>query len=197
MLKLVCLNLWEKTVKQGLTSLYFIGLIPPTPIREEITGIKEYVADKFHSRAALRSPPHITFQPPFRWEINRQNILGGALVGFFKKYEPFETNLSGFGAFSPRVIYINVENNSPMETLHTRLREFCHQEFGINNQGEGPFRPHLTIAFRDLTKQQFRLAWEEFQNREFQFRFEAQGLSLLRHDGKIWEANQELQFGNS
>ena len=178
------------------TSLYFIALIPPSPIREEITGIKEYVADKFHSRASLRSPPHITFQPPFLWEDNRQNILGEALGFFLKRNDPFETNLSGFGAFSPRVIYINVETNSPMEALHSSLRDFCYQELGIENQGKTPFLPHLTIAFRDLTKPQFRLAWEEFENREFHNCFMAVGLSLLKHNGKTWDVLQELPFSN-
>lgn len=183
-------------MKQGSTSLYFIALIPPSPIREGIARIKEYVADKFHSGAALRSPPHITFQPPFQWEVNRQNILGEALGVFLKGKAHFETKLSGFGAFSPRVIFINVENTRPMEALHSSLRDYCHQELGIDNQGKTSFRPHLTIAFRDLTKPQFRLAWEEFENRDLQYQFKAVGLSLLKHNGKSWDVLQELPFSN-
>jgi 2'-5' RNA ligase len=55
-----------------------------------------------------------------------------------------------------------------------------------------PFAPHMTVAFKDLTKQNFRAAWPEFQRRELEFKFTASQLTLLIHDGRQWNVNAEF-----
>ena len=48
---------------------FFIALIPPKEVQEEATKIKEHFRDVYNSKAALKSPPHVTLQPPFEWDI--------------------------------------------------------------------------------------------------------------------------------
>jgi 2'-5' RNA ligase len=57
-----------------------------------------------------------------------------------------------------------------------------------------PFAPHMTVAFQDLTKQNFRAAWPEFQHRELEFQFTVSQLTLLIHDGKRWNVNRNFAF---
>ena len=57
------------------TALYYIALLPPENIRQEVTALKEHAAEAFHSSKALNSPPHITLIPPFRIEISREAEL--------------------------------------------------------------------------------------------------------------------------
>ncbi len=56
------------------------------------------------------------------------------------------------------------------------------------------FSPHMTVAFRDLTRQNFKAAWQEFQQRQLQFEFTATQLTLLIHDGKRWNVSAEFPF---
>ncbi len=49
------------------------------------------------------------------------------------------------------------------------------------------FYPHMTIAFRDLKKNIFPVAWEEFKNRNIDMHWQAHELCLLKHNGKKWE----------
>lgn len=56
------------------------------------------------------------------------------------------------------------------------------------------FAPHLTVAFRDLTLQNFKTAWSELQPRQLQFEFIADYLTLLLHDGKRWNVYEEFSF---
>lgn len=51
-------------------ALYFIALVLPSPLYEEVTRLKEYFRDRYNSKAALRSPPHITLHMPFKWKEN-------------------------------------------------------------------------------------------------------------------------------
>jgi 2'-5' RNA ligase len=57
-----------------------------------------------------------------------------------------------------------------------------------------PFSPHMTVAFKDLTRQNFRAAWPEFQHRPLEYEFAASHLTLLMHDGTCWTISSELAF---
>jgi hypothetical protein len=52
----------------------------------------------------------------------------------------------------------------------------------------------MTVAFRDLTKQNFRTAWSEFQHRPLEFEFTASELTLLIHDGRGWNVSASFPF---
>jgi hypothetical protein len=42
----------------------------------------------------------------------------------------------------------------------------------------------MTVAFRDLTKQNFKLAWQQFQPRELYFQFTSAELTLITPSSK-------------
>jgi 2'-5' RNA ligase len=52
----------------------------------------------------------------------------------------------------------------------------------------------MTVAFRDLTRQNFKAAWPEFENRQLHFEFIADKLTLLIHDGRRWNIKSEFAF---
>ena len=104
--------------------------------------------------------------------------------------------LSGFGAFAPRVIYINVLKTPQLLAMQKQLMTELEESFGIVHPASKnrPFSPHLTVAFRDLTKPNFRAAWQEFQQRSLYFEFTVSQLTLLIHNGKQWEIGNEFSF---
>ena len=76
----------KNILPQG-ASRYFIAIIPPSPILEEVQEIKNYFKDKYESRAALNSPPHITLHMPFFWKIDEEDLLISLLTEFAKSCE--------------------------------------------------------------------------------------------------------------
>ena len=54
---------------------YFIGIVPPFPIFEQVLEVKHYFRDHFQSKAALQSPPHITLHMPFDWKDKKEAEL--------------------------------------------------------------------------------------------------------------------------
>lgn len=173
---------------------FFIALLPPQEMQDRANEIKQYFADRYNSRHAQKSPPHITLQPPFEWAIDSVAVLVECLSSFASTRQPIPIALSGFAAFSPRVIYIDVVKTPELLTLQADLMDRMETTLGIVDpiSKKRPFAPHMTVAFKDLTRQNFNAAWREFQHRPLQFEFAANALTLLIHDGNRWNIYSEF-----
>ncbi len=175
---------------------FFIALIPPINVQEEATKIKQYFQKIYNSKAALKSPPHVTLQPPFEWEIEALPQLIEELNSFSKSQQPFSMTLNGFAAFKPRVIYIDVVKNPELLSIQKLLMSHLESSLNIVHQvyKNRPFTPHLTVGFRDLSKKNFYQAWSEFEHKEIYHHFIIDKLTLLIHNGRNWEIHSEYKF---
>lgn len=167
-------------------------------IQTSIREIQEHFAEHYSSRGALRSPPHITLQPPFVWNTERLSELTTHLQEFVLLRSPILIVLDGFGAFSQRVIYVDVRKSPELLNLQTDLMAQC-ESIGIVDRVSKtrPFSPHMTVAFRDLTRQNFKLAWAQFQHQQLHFEFTATDLTLLKHNGKQWIVDSNFPFSGN
>ena len=174
---------------------FFIALVPPPEIQASVNQIKHHFKEHYGSRKALNSPPHITLQPPFKWPISQDlEELTDGLQEFAKGKERVAIALRNFGAFTPKVIYINVIKTPGLMTLQQELSAFIKARYGFTDRRYPNFCPHMTVAFRDLTKATFHRAWPEFEQKTLEFDFIAPALTLLRHDGQRWQIHQSYSF---
>ena len=173
-----------------------MALVPPENIQNQVTEIKEYFSRNYNSSHALKSVPHITLQPPFKWPTTDLTLLQDSLENFAQNCSTFSITLSGFAAFVPRVIYINVVKTPELLKIQQDLIGFTETTLGIVHPPSKirPFSPHVTVAFRDLTKQNFRAAWVEFREKTLDLEFRASQLTLLIHNGKRWALCNEFPF---
>lgn len=177
-------------------SRFFVALLPPQEIQDYANQIKQYFADNYASHHAQKSPPHITLQPPFEWVTDNISTLETSLRKFASQHQSIPITLSNFNAFAPRVIYINVVKSPELLNLqadltaHTEARLQIIDEVGKKRS----FAPHITVAFRDLTRQNFQAAWPEFVNRHLYFEFTAKKLTLLIHDSRSWQIKSEFEL---
>ena len=170
-------------------SFYFLALIPDEKTCEEIVAFKQQSADLFGSKAALRSPPHITLHMPFKWREDRENVLVERLEAFQFEDFPVEIELHNFDFFPPRVAFVNVVKNETLQHLQKELVQHVRKKLNIYNADykDRPFHPHITVAFRDLKKAVFPDAQKHFSSLIYEVTFTASGFSLLKHDGKVWK----------
>ena len=177
-------------------SRFFIALLPPLEIQDYANQLKQHFAEYYASHGAQKSPPHITLQPPFEWADGQVSVLEQCLGTFANNQGSVPVTLNGFGAFPPRVIYINVLKTQDLLTLQADLMAHLETRLGIVDpvSKTRPFSPHMTVAFRDLTRQNFKAAWSEFRQRQLQFEFLVSYLTLLLHDGKRWNVSAEFLF---
>jgi 2'-5' RNA ligase len=173
------------------THRWFVALLPPSAIQADINQIQHYFATNYGSSKALRSPPHITLQPPF--DLANSATLTLALSQFAANFAPIPLQLAGFSAFPPRVIFIDVLKTPVLLMLQKSLVNYLAKHLIVDPQSDlRPFAPHLTVAFRDLTRENFALAWAAFRDRPFQADFVADRLTLLSHDGLGWQVYAEF-----
>ncbi len=165
---------------------YFLALVTPPPLFDQILALKTYFKDQFQSKAALNSPPHITLQMPFEWPSEKEEELIDALQNLSSTLTPTTVKLKNFDCFSPHVIFIHVIPSAGITSLQSKVRQFCKAELDLSANDQ-PFHPHVTIGFRDLKKPAFNLAWTEFKKKLFNGKFLADQISLLIHDGKKWK----------
>lgn len=181
------------------SDLYFIALIPPEPIFSEVYNYKLDIQKNYNSKAALKSPPHITLHMPFQMTEKKAILLGQELDLFVQKFTPFIIDLQNFGHFGERVIYIDIADSNSLNDLQFAVNKFMKLNFNLFNSThkDNGFNPHMTIAFRDLKKEQFRNAWNVYKNENYSRQFEANGINLLKHNGAKWEVHKNYTFKNS
>ena len=176
--------------------LYFFALVPPKEIQATVTEIKKDFKDRFHAEHALKSPPHITLIPPFEFLNSEEKKLIKNLESFALKESTFMQELENFGTFPPKVIYIKVLKSEFLLGLYNRFRKFMELKMGFGNisYNRGKFIPHMTVAFRDLTRENFYLAKSEYVKKRISFNYLVRGISLLRHNGQYWDIIHEAHF---
>ena len=175
-------------------SRYFLALIPPADIQADANELKHAFRARYGSQAALKSPPHITLQAPFTRPDEDHDRLLATLAAFCPSTVPVPVQLSGFGAFPPRVIFLAVEQTPALMQLQADLQTYLADTLGIVDprSRERPFYPHLTVAFRDLKPAAFRQAWPEFEHKPAAYAFVATAIALLRHAGREWVNIKDL-----
>ena len=178
------------------SQLYFIAIILPQEISTQIRNYQLDAARRFQSFKALNSPPHITLFPPFRWPASQMSDVSKTMKEVTVKLKPFTITLSGFGNFSPRVIYISVTPNSVLDTLYESLQEMFRTRLKLNIRKREVFHPHVTIAYKDLKRSCFREAWEFFRTERIETEIKIDRIWLLRHDGYIWRVGKDFRFNS-
>lgn len=179
-------------------SLYFVAILPDQLFRDKVKSIKSRISKKYGTKAALRSPAHITLHMPFRWRPDKEEKLFRALEDCATTQVKFEVDLKDYGSFPPRVIYLNVIETDELRDLWKMIVGAFAKKLNLENgtyKNRG-FKPHLTVAFRDLRPAEFRNAWEEYRSVSIDHSFELNSIALLKHNGSTWDIYREFEFGN-
>ncbi|GAB0156878.1 2'-5' RNA ligase family protein [Chryseobacterium sp. Alg-005] len=161
-----------------MTKLYFIAIYPPQSIIDEVNVFKRDIALQYKSSKALKNEAHITLFPPFSREFELENDILVAFQKIDTGIPPFEITLNGFSGFPNKnpVLYIKPEISESLKDLYERVK----QQFRF---GKYSFNPHITIGYRDLTLENYLIAMEDYQHKEYKTKFLVDKILLLRHEG--------------
>ena len=120
------------------------------------------------------------------------------LQPIFESFKPFEISLNGFGSFDKKnnkVIYLHAEENNLLSEMHRKLMLLLRAEFNFSETETAfEFHPHITIASRDLSSENFHKAWLEYKDKPFRAKFYVNRAYLMKHNFKKWEVLSEFQF---
>jgi len=177
---------------QYMKTLYFVALIPPEPHKKQIANLKYQFAKKYHSVKSLNSPPHITLIPPFETTDEKVHEIEKYLKNEAKIHPTFIVEIDGFGTFRKNVIFLKVRQNEALELLRQSISESASNPLLVKSKKVKSYTPHITLAFRDLTEQNFQKARADCQSTTFNARFRVGSIFLLKHNGKHWEVKNEF-----
>lgn len=169
-------------------NMYFIALVAPDNINEDVLKWKDSFKERFGCTVALKSPAHITLVPPFWMKDDLEAGLISSIKEFSSTKSKIGITLKNFNAFKPGVIYVDVIEDERLNELHSSINEFLldQNKFPFKKD-DRPFHPHVTLATRDLHKKAFYEAWEIFSKKKYEAHWLADSISLLRHNKKNWD----------
>ncbi len=180
-----------------MQSLYLIAVLPPDDLSRQIHEIRLHCADKFGVQKALKPPVHITLYRPFKMEDTFEGRMLRLLQSAASGLHPFRQDLENFEAFDMHAVVIRALKNPEIMKLQRAVASvFRRNEIDKKVPGTKslPFRPHLTIAYRDILPEVFPMIWEEYKDVRFKRSFTLDHFSLLKHDGKQWHRINDFKL---
>ncbi|MBW8358666.1 MAG: 2'-5' RNA ligase family protein [Weeksellaceae bacterium] len=173
-------------------SLYFVAIQPPHELSSKLRLISKDFAERFGSSKAYRNFPHITIIPPFQFDDTNESIVVGRFMKIQPTVKPFNLRLSKFNCFPNKkhpVIFVEPENNEDLKKLYAEVNSaICAFNYAEH------FNPHLTVAYRDLSYENFEKAWEEYSGKTMDESFEVSRVVLFKHYGGKWNEIAHRDF---
>jgi len=136
--------------------------------------------------------PHITLKPPFRETSENVEALSSDLNTLSEYLVPFDVSIDGYGHFRNEVIFLNITENKVIADIAQAVNNLDKNAKPLKpNQ----FKPHITIAHRDLNDTEFNIAWDALKNKKYKAAFKCESLSVLWHRKGSWEIYKSFEFG--
>lgn len=171
-----------------MEDLYFIAVLPPPNLGNEIDEIRKACAVEHQVSSALKPPVHITLIPPFKLNSIQEQKLVKSLRSACS-FQPFVQKLKDFDGFPEHTVYIKAIRNDGILAVHKKIKTVL-KPFGGLIKGGSLTSPHITIAYRDA-KEAYPQIIEQYRRRHFNAEFIVDHFTLLKHDGKRWNIHSE------
>jgi 2'-5' RNA ligase len=180
--------------------LYFIAILPPEDVMDEVTAFKEDMRDNYNSKTALKVMPHITLKAPFRLPAEKSREVLNWFSNIPIGTRPFQVTLKDFGSFNNKhnkVIFVKPVVTELMAGLQKNIITSFRKAFPEISMStyEHEFKPHMTIAYRDLIEENYEKAWAVYKDKQYSATFTCNSFYLLQHNGLKWEVTQEYRLG--
>ena len=166
----------------------WVGVVLPKKIFNEVLKIQKEIAKKYKTYYSLGSNlgPHFTIT--HQENVNERNLkkIEKIVEEISEKTRPFKINIKGIRRFyKNRVIYAKVIKSKELNGLHKKL-SYRLVKFGKIRLLR-LFTPHITLAYKDITKENYRAAFKEFKNKEISYEFELNKIHIgkARPEGRI------------
>lgn len=176
--------------------LKLIAIVLPEPLFSLVREEQNFIAKTWGCRQALRVPPHVTIIPPLsvkEKEVKELESIAKEVAGHRK---PFSMKITGYDTFSPRVIFLKPNFPYELGLLYTNLRDAIIPKIpqALNRYPDESFHPHITLAYRDLTPDQFKEMWRHYKNKKAKYTIDINQISILvnTEDGWVIESSYEL-----
>jgi 2'-5' RNA ligase len=178
---------------------YFIAYNLEGKDKEVLEVIRDEIAEKFEVKEALNFPPHLTIFPPFDADEKMLGELKNELSKVSKEVPCFGIKTAGFSYFDQAVWYVDVEQKRELMDLKDCLVKIMSEKFSIVPDGKRGTHFHVTVAYKDLTVEKFKLIGKFLADQKLEIEtLEINSISLLKlNEGKWLEMAKFKLASNS
>lgn len=187
-----------KLKRSTITSLHFVALIPDRELRIKVNAFKSDFK-RFGCDKATKVYTYITLKAPFKCSGSDREDMLSWFSQMRLPQKPFHLYLNGFGAFHNKYSPVIFVNPVPSLDLLRMQRELM---IGFNSilstkvhPVDRAFKPHMTVAYRNLSTENFSLAWHEYKDKHFYDVFDVHSIYLMKHDTKKWKLVDTHKLG--
>lgn len=167
---------------------YYVAIVPEGEIQTRLQQLKLHVSVHYNTKAAMKSPAHVTLFPPFEADENVENHLRETLDGAVAEFKPFNLVTNNFDFFAPRVAFVALEHNVQLSKLERAVRHRLKElPFLRRTKIQSHFHPHITIGNRDWTREQFEACRKELETKKNSEVITVNSVCLLRFNQVYWE----------
>lgn len=177
-----------------LQDLWFAALMLPATLSARVETVTEELSSKFQTGVST-APPHITLIPPFRMGDRDLATLEAALDTFSNACTPVQMDVSGFGCFQPRVLYVDVVRGEIIDAKE-RLDAVVQERCPFVPRDRRGFNPHVSVASKRVTPDSFAEAWAYLKDRDFEGSWVGNEITLLKFDDRshAWSAYRTFKL---
>jgi 2'-5' RNA ligase len=152
---------------------FWVGVILPKKISKGMLKIQKKIAKKYKTYHSLESKigPHFTIT--YQENVNERNLkkIEKVVNEISKEIKSFKVEIKGIRRFYKlRVICAKVLKSKELNSLSKKLSYRLSKFEKIRRLR--PFTPHITLADKDITKENFKEAFKEFKNKKIFYEFE-------------------------
>jgi 2'-5' RNA ligase len=177
-------------------NLYLLSITPPSEIASVIDQERRFCAKRFGSYEALKPPVSLSLFGVFTVSAMVEELTD-YLSEWISKQPQFTLHLKDFGFFENLhrpVVYFDVKHNPWLNAFNKGLTRKMLQRFPFLNSSAS-YHPHLTLAYKDLTQEQFQLAKKYYKQCRYEASFDVTNVTLFKHNHKVWERQREMPLG--
>lgn len=165
--------------KQLVRHTHFIGAPVSLDLEDLVNDCRDWMSNNFACKSGHGTPPHITLLAPFSLPrgFSDGDVFETAAVAFSECFQknviPFAAEISGFGAFAERTLFLNVMDSKNWQDAHSIFaKKFSANILSQVKKSARKFFPHLTIANRDIPPGTMDEALRHFSELDFKSKFD-------------------------
>ena len=165
---------------------------PPKEAIKEIDNLRHLISEKFNTKRALDWESHITIADRVSIPEDKINYIIDEIQQICNKTEPILTytqeleffKIENFPFENPYVIFIKVRVTEELQKIHQLIQEGVYKGFKRPGLKWDSYKPHITLAYRDLTEENFIKAKKFFQGNTIktEYEFFLDNLQLIRFE---------------
>lgn len=175
---------------------------------EEIRELQKEISALTGSKASLeKNNPHLTVGDEILVKESDLENLYRNLQKITEDFSPTSVKIEGFDyldnwkggslPYTPYVVYLKVTEYFELEKIVSNIKEEVTDNYEKKYHQPYPYKPHITLAYKDLTKEGFDNAKEYLSSKNFSKSTIIDHFSLATKDNKgRWVEFKKFNLGS-